>query len=229
MTTWRMSLLVLRHRIRREGRSSYLLRISVLAVLNTLLLSGLFTTVSGHAFDFGLLSEQYGYFIPLTALSAAVGSWETELFSGLGERYLGHPSWVWRTRLLSVAVECAVPFLLFAVGLAATGADHLTDQLITLVAMGAVFALFGSALGFCIGFRHEKAVNNFINLIPWVLGFGPGPFFGKEAYGPAVLLPGGFSAEGRFGWEWVKLGVIALLAWGLLVAGSRARRHRFYP
>jgi hypothetical protein len=229
MTTWRMSALVLRNRVLREGMSQYLLRVTVLALLNMLLLSGLFTTVAGSTFDFSLLARQYGYFIPLTALSATVGSWEIELFAGLGERYLGHPGWVWRTRLLTTAAECAAPFLLFTIGLVATGAGQLPEQLITLVAMGLVFSLFGSALGFCIGFRHEKAVNNFINLIPWVLGFGPGPFFGKDPYGPAVLLPGGFSAEGRFALEWIKLALIALMAAALLLLGSRARRHRFYP
>lgn len=229
MTTWHMSSLVLRNRVRREGRPQFLLRISVLAVLNILLLSGLFATVSSQSFSMAMLAQQYTYFIPLVALSATVASWETELVSGVGERHLGHISWVWRTRLVTACVECAVPLGLFTTGLAMTRPDRLAAHLVTMFGLWLVFSLLGVGLGFWLGFRHETAVNNLVNLIPWVLGLGPGPFFGEEAHGPAVLLPGGFSVTGDFSLEWIKLGCILLLAVFLLVWSGRARRSRFYP
>ncbi|MER6910796.1 hypothetical protein ABT354_03855 [Streptomyces sp. NPDC000594] len=71
-------------------------------------------------------------------------------------------------------------------------------------------------------------MNNFLHLAPWVLGFGPGPFFGKEASGVFTLFPGGFSARGDYGLEGLKLGVEALLALALAHGGARARKHRSF-
>jgi hypothetical protein len=229
MTTWRLSVLLVRNRTGREGVSHYLLRVSVLSVLNILLLSGLLTTVSGNAFSMARLAQQYTYFVPLVALTATVGSWETELVSGIGERYVGHTSWIWRSRLVMACVECAVPLCLFTYGLVATRPERLTAHLVTMFGMWLVFGLLGIGLGFWLGFRHEKSVNNLINLMPWVLGIGPGPFFGQEAYGPAVLMPGGFSVTGDFLLEWIKLAGLMALAVYLLVWSSGARRNRFYP
>jgi hypothetical protein len=62
------------------------IRVSVVAALSILLISGLFSTVSNRSFSFVSLSQQYAYFVPLTALSATVTSWDAELISGLGER-----------------------------------------------------------------------------------------------------------------------------------------------
>ncbi|WP_336047949.1 hypothetical protein [Streptomyces sp. CA2R101] len=225
---WTMAELVLRNRIRREGTGQFLSRITLLALLNILLLSALFTTTSGHSFNFALLSQQYGYFLPLLALQAAVGAWEVELFAGVGEAYLQRPKWVWPTRLLTTAVECAIPYALFIVLIVAVGGPDMSRHLVTATTMLIAFSLLGAALGFCIGFRHEKAVNNFLNLIPWLLGFGPGPFFGNEASGLTLLFPAGFSSRGEFALEWVKLAMLVALAFALLHWGSRARRHRFF-
>ncbi|WP_307665681.1 hypothetical protein [Streptomyces sp. V1I1] len=225
---WLMSRLVLRNKIRREGPGQFCSRITILALLNVVLLSALFTTASGSSFDLAMLSQQYTYFIPLLAMTAAVGSWEMELLSGVGERYLQKPSMMWPTRLLIAAVECAVPYLVFIILIGIWGGPDTFSHIVTATLMLVTFSLFGAAFGFCIGFRHEKAVNNFLNYIPWVLGFGPGPFFGNDASGPARLLPGGFSSTGDFGLEWLKMGVIAALAFWISAWGSRARRHRFY-
>ncbi|MFJ6943280.1 hypothetical protein ACISU4_01230 [Streptomyces wuyuanensis] len=223
-----MAELVLRNRVRKEGSGQFISRISVLALLNILLLSALFTTASGRSLDLGMLAQQYGYFVPLLALSAAVGSWEVELFAGLGEAYLQRPRWVWPTRLLVTTVECSVPFVFFVVLTFTTGGPDTLPHLLTMTAMLVSFGALGAALGFCIGFRHEKAVNNFLHLIPWVLGFGPGPFFGQDVTGIAALLPGGFSSRGEFELEWLKLVLVMVLAVVLLHWGSRSRRHRFF-
>ncbi|MEU3015909.1 hypothetical protein ABZ635_00745 [Nocardiopsis sp. NPDC007018] len=228
MRTWTLARLVLSNRVRREGRAAFLSRVTLLALLNVLLLSALFSTASGNTLDLTLLAGQYCYFIPLLVLSSAVGSWEVELVSGVGERYLQHPFWVLPSRLLVIVTECAAPFALFTALLLATGGEDTGAHLAVAAGMFAAFAVLGAGLGFCVGFRHEKAVNNFVHLAPWLLGFGPGPFFGNEASGPAVLFPGGFSVQGDFALEWVKLAVFALVGVGLLWWGGRTRRHRFF-
>ncbi|MBA0053683.1 hypothetical protein E0L36_23300 [Streptomyces sp. AJS327] len=220
--------LVLRNRVRHEGRGQFLGRIAVLSLLNVLLLGALFTTASGASFELGMLAEQYGYFVPLLTLMAAVGTWEIELWAGVGESYLRNPTWVWPTRLLLTLVEVAVPFVFFVVTLLAVGGPDVLAHLVTATGMLLAFSLLGAALGFCVGFRHEKSVNNFLSLAPWLLGFGPGPFFGNDASGLGLLFPGGFSARGDFVLEWLRLAAVAVLAYALYRWGSRARRHRFF-
>ncbi|MCF1598465.1 hypothetical protein [Streptomyces muensis] len=223
-----MAELVLRNRIRREGVSQFLLRVSVLALLNILLLSALFTTASGSSFEFDTVARQYGYFVPLLVLSAAVGSWEIELFAGIGESYLQHPKWMWPTRLLVTLVECLVPVAFFAVITVTAGGPDVLAHLFTMALMAVSFGMLGTSLGFCIGFRHEKAVNNFVNLAPWLLGFGPGPYFGNDAFGLSVIFPGGHSNSGEFGYEWIKEALVVVLAIVLFRLGSRARKRRFF-
>ncbi|WP_320068103.1 hypothetical protein [Micromonospora sp. RTGN7] len=125
MNRWMLATLVLRNRVRQEGLTEYLLRIGPLSILNVLLLAAMFTTAKGTSLDVGLLAAQYVYFVPLLALSAAVGTWEEELFAGLGERYLLRPSWLWRTRFVTATVECVVPAVFFVVLIAlSSGADR---------------------------------------------------------------------------------------------------------
>jgi hypothetical protein len=202
--------------------------VAPLGLLNVALLFALFTTAGGQPFSLTLLATQYGYFIPLLAMSAAVGSWETELFAGIGEEYLLRSRWILPSRLLSSLVECLVPCALFILLVATSSLPHKARQLGTAGLMLLVFYLFGSALGFYFGFRHEKAVNNFLVSVTWVLGFGPGPFFGTDATGYRALFPGGFSVTGRFGLEAVKLGVVAGLAGVLLYLARRPRRFRYF-
>lgn len=228
MRTWTTAGFVLRNRVRREGYTAFLSRVTLLALLNILLLSALFTTASGNTFDFSMLAGQYVYFIPLLVLSSAVGSWEVELVSGVGERYLQHPRWVLPSRVLVIATECAAPFAFFTALLLVSGGPETAAHLAIVAGMFVTFAILGAGLGFCVGFRHEKAVNNFVHLAPWLLGFGPGPFFGNEVSGPSVLFPGGFSTQGDFALEWLKLSVFALIGVALLWWGSRSRRHRFF-
>lgn len=199
-----------------------------LGLLNVALLFALFTTAGGQPFSLSLLAAQYGYFIPLLAMSAAVGSWEIELFGGIGEEYLLRNRWILPSRLLSSLAECLVPCGLFIVLVATSDLPQKAWQVGTAVLMLVVFSLFGSALGFYFGFRHEKAVNNFLVSVTWVLGFGPGPFFGADAAGYRALFPGGFSVTGRFGLEAIKLGIVAGLAGLLLYLARRPRRFRFF-
>ncbi|WP_328341079.1 hypothetical protein [Micromonospora sp. NBC_00421] len=228
MNRWRLATLVLRNRIRQEGLTPYLLRIGPLSMLNVLLLAAMFTTANGRSLDLGLLADQYVYFVPLLALSAAVGTWEVELFAGLGEHYLLRPSWVWPTRLVSATVECIVPLVFFVLLIMLTPGGRRWQHVVTALLMLPVFILVGSALGFCLGFRHEKAVNNFLNVIVWVLGFGPGPFFGNDTSGLRVLFPGGFSLRGEFGAEWLRLACLALLGIALARWGRLPRRQPFF-
>ncbi|MGC4792167.1 hypothetical protein ACLQ22_30635 [Micromonospora sp. DT178] len=228
MNSWNMATLVLRNRIRQEGLTQYLLRVGPLNLLNVLLLAAVFTTAKGRSLDVDLLADQYVYFIPLLALSAAVGTWEVELFAGLGESYLLRPSWLWPTRLVSATVECVVPLVFFVVLISLSSAADRWQHVLTALLMLVVFILVGSALGFCIGFRHEKAVNNFLNVIIWVLGFGPGPFFGNDTSGFRLLFPGGFSLRGEFGAEWVRLACLAVLGMALAYWGRLPRRQPFF-
>lgn len=228
MNRWKLAALVLRNRVRQEGTAQYLLRIGPLSVLNVLLLAAVFTTAKGNSLDADLLAQQYVYFIPLLALSAAVGTWEVELFAGLGESYLLRPSWVWQTRFVSSLVECLIPFAFFVILIAASSQVDRWQNLVTALLMLTAFILLGSALGFCLGFRHEKAVNNFLNVIVWILGFGPGPFFGNDTSGLRALFPGAFALRGDFAVEWIRLGCFAVLAIGLVYWGRLPRRQRFF-
>ncbi|MFI9645043.1 hypothetical protein ACIHAA_01910 [Streptomyces sp. NPDC052040] len=230
MNTRGLARLLLVSRIRQEGASQFLLRVAPLSLLNILLLFAIFTTADGHALDLTTLTLQYGYFIPLTALSAAVGTWEVELMAGVAEEFLLRPSRGLRARLLTSPVEALPPFALFTVLLllAPLPLAQRLAHLATATGMLVVFLLLGTALGYCFGFRHEKSVNNFLASLTWVLGFGPGPFFGARADGPARLFPGGYSMDGDFGAEWIKLAAFTLLAVGLLYWGSRPRRQRAF-
>ncbi|MFF5176352.1 hypothetical protein ACFY3U_27545 [Micromonospora sp. NPDC000089] len=228
MNRWVLAVLVWRNRVRQEGLAQYLLRIGPLSMLNVFLLAAVFTTANRRSLDVDLLTDQYVYFIPLLALSAAVGTWEVELFAGLGEWYLVRPAWVWPTRLLSGAAECLVPVIFFVVLIVVSSDPHRWQDLVTALLMLVVFLLLGSALGFCLGFRHEKAVNNFLNVIIWVLGFGPGPFFGNDTSGLRVLFPGGFSLREEFAMEWIRLACLAFLAIALVYWGRVPRRQPFF-
>lgn len=228
MTALTMADLMVRNQVRKEGGWQFLSRIGPLNILNVLLLSAMFTTAARTSFDLDLLAAQYGYFVPLLALTASTGSWQVELFSGIGEKYLLRARWVWCTRAFTTLVECSLPFTMFVVLIVISDLESRVFHLVTAAAMLICFGMLGTALGFWVGFRHEKAVNNFLNLITWVLGFGPGPFFGKEGVGLTALFPGGFSTKGEFELEWIKLAVLAVAAVVLVSFGSRARRQRFF-
>lgn len=219
---------VFRNHVAQQGRWTYLLKTVPLCFLNILILSTLFSTARGTAVSLELFASQYTYFVPLLALTSAVGSWETELLTGIGEEYLLRPSRVLSSRLFIAAVEGAFPVALFAGLLVATRNIDLIEHLITLGMMFVCFTLLGAAIGFCLGFRHEKAVNNFLNAVTWVLGFGPGPFFGAHGGGWRSIFPGGFSGEGLFALEWIKLAGFAAIAIAMLYFGRRPRRGRFF-
>lgn len=225
-----MGRLLLLAQVRQEGTSQFLVRVVPLSLLNVLLLFAVFTTADGRGFDLTGFTLQYGYFIPMTALSAAVGTWEVELLAGVAEEFLLRPSRGLWVRLLMSPVEALPPFALFAALIICAplpGAQRLA-HLATAAGMLVVFLLLGTVLGYCFGFRHEKAVNNFLASVTWVLALGPGPFFGARTGGVARIFPGGFSMEGDFAPEWAKLAALTLLAGGLLWWGSRPRRQRAF-
>lgn len=222
--------LLLLARVRQEGTSQFLVRVVPLSLLNVLLLFAVLATADGRGFDLIGFTLQYGYFVPMTALSAAVGTWEVELVAGVAEEFLLRPSRGLWARLLTSPVEALPPFALFAVLilLAPLPCAQRLAHLAMATGMLVVFLLLGTVLGYCFGFRHEKAVNNFLASVTWVLGFGPGPFFGARTSGVARLFPGGFSIEGDFALEWLKLAAVTLLAGGLLWWGSKPRRQRVF-
>ncbi|MFG2983264.1 hypothetical protein ACGFYQ_18790 [Streptomyces sp. NPDC048258] len=228
MKTWTLTRLILLNRARQEGGWQFAARLVPLSLGNILLLFAIFTGASGRGPDLDALALQYGYFIPLTALSAAVGTWEVELFAGVADEYILRPARVMAARVLVGLAESLAPFALFLTVLLVVPVPDRRRHLITATLMLSVFLLLGTALGYCFGFRHEKAVNNFLASVTWVLGFGPGPFFGNEATGALLLFPGGFSLRGDFLLEWLKLGVVLVAAAALLRWGSRPRRHRSF-
>ncbi|SDT68096.1 hypothetical protein [Actinoplanes derwentensis] len=230
VTVWRLTRLLLVNRLRQEGAARWVERVVVLNLLNIFVLAAVFATAGGRRLAPDILVTQYSYFIPLAALTAGVGAWETELFAGLADEYLLRPGRGLAARLLLGLVESAAPVVLFLTLLltsAVTRADRLS-HLMTAVLMLIVFLLLGTALGYCFGFRHEKAVNNFLTSVAWVLGLGPGPFFQAGDSAILKIFPGGHSLHGQFGPEWGKLAFLLLVGLGLIAWGTAPRRHRSF-
>ncbi len=121
----------------RLGVGSYVFKVGPLALMNILLLSFLFSTVHESTLSVSVLMNQYTYFIPLCALSAAIGTWETELFESLGEMYVLEPHLVLSSRLLQVMVELIVPCGFFLILQAIGGGSWF--NMVTLLAMAFVY------------------------------------------------------------------------------------------
>lgn len=222
--------LLLRGRVRQEGPGHYTARVVVLSLLNVVLFAAVFATAGGGRLDADTLVTQYGYFLALAGLTAGVGAWETEVFAGVADQYLLHPWRALAARLLVGLVESSATAVLFAVLLLcspAVGVDR-PRHLVTAALLLPVFLLLGVALGYCFGFRHEKAVNNFLTSVAWVLGLGPGPFLGSGADGAARFFPGGHALRGDFTGEWTELALVALAALALTAWGNAPRRHRSF-
>jgi len=132
------------------------------------------------------------------------------------------------SRALVVAVEGATPLALFLLLLWGTAGSDAPAHAALALAMFVAFALLGSAIGFATGFRHEKAVNNFLVSVTWVLGLGPGPFFGARVDGWRAIFPGAHALRGEFALEAAKLAGIAAAAFAILALACRPRRTRFF-
>ncbi len=230
MTVAALTRLLLVGRVRQEGPVHYGARVVLLALLNVLLLASVFATAGGRSVGAATLVDQYVYFIPLTALTAGVGAWDTEVFAGLADHYLLHPLRALTARLLVGLVESAAPTALFTVLLLTSERtrEARAQHLLTAALMLVSFLMLGIALGYCFGFRHEKAVNNFVTSMAWVLGLGPGPFLGSEVSRAGQLFPGGHVLRGDFPGEWTKLLLVVATALGLILWGNLPRRHRSF-
>lgn len=221
-----LAYLPFKNQIDQTGRVSYGLKVTVFSFLNILLLATLFTRNHGDSLSLELLAAQYIYFIPLIAMSAAVGSFETELYSGIAENLQFAYRQIFITRLFSLSVELIVPFLFYAVLFVLTGAP--LGQWLNLIAQCVVFSLLGISIGFFIGFKHEKAINNFLHGITWVLALGPGPFLGVHPKWYQFLFPGSQALQGHYGLELLKLTFYLFIALILFHIGRRPRPYRLF-
>jgi hypothetical protein len=220
------SWLVFKNNVDQVGLGSYLLKIGPLAFLNIILLSFLFSTTRTAEFTVALIMNQYIYFIPLLALSAGIGTWETELFEGVGEMYILYPRLVMISRLIQVLVEMLTPCGFF-IALLLYGGGTSTDAL-TVLGMAGAYSLTGVGLGVFAGMKTEKSINNMLNLIIWVLGFGPGPFLGESVHPYQFFFPGFHALQGNYVQEWLVLTVYLLVGLFLIRLARLPRRFRVY-
>ncbi len=218
--------LTLKNAVDQIGFWTFISKVTLLRMLNILVLSVIFTTTNHRTIGSEQLALGYSYFIPLIALSAAVAAWETELLANLSEDYVIHNVSMFWTRTATIVAECAFISTLFIALILYSGLGW--NHVWVLIQMLVAFSVLGVGLGYLFGFRHEKAVNNFLNAVTWVLGFGPGPFMGHEPKGYQLLFPGGFSLAGNFFFECVKLSLIFTIALFLIWLGRRPRNDRIF-
>ncbi len=221
-TSLKLAYLSWKNMVDTAGIGTYLSRVTLLPLMNILLLSTLFTTAKGMNLTMSQLSYQYIYFVPLFSLSAAVSSWEIELINNLGEEYLLHSENIILTRCLQIFAECFFTLVFFTSLLIAAKAN--LNHILTLFFLFLCFSYIGIILGFGLGFRHEKAINNFLYSITWVLGFGPGPFFSGKVSGIQYLFPGSFALENHFFYENGRLIAYVILFSSFVVYLKKPRR-----
>ena len=212
--------IALSNRIEEGGKRSYFSRIGVLALLNIWVL-GMLLTTSQRGISIQEFSLNYVFFIPLVSLIAGLGAFESELLSGISEWCVLYSRPMILSRVMLVAAEVFAPSALFAGLLIASNHDPL--HLFFLIGFVLVFSVLGLGLGIYLGFRHDKSVNNMVHLSTWVLGFGPGPFFGVKAAGYHRFFPGGCLLSGNYGLELFKLAAFLSIGFVLLKQGSRPR------
>lgn len=218
--------LLAKNAIDHSGSGTFALRNTLFSCLNLLVIALILHPVPEGKSIWEYMASTYVYFLPMLTLSAAVGSYEIELFSGTGEWLLLSPGSWWRGRMLSVFLEVAAPVAVFVALFLHT--HRAWQDWLLAVALIAVFSWMGLSIGFIFGFRNEKSVNNFNNAVIWVLGFGPGPFMGlgvKWYQGP---FPGAQSLLGNYSGEALKVFGYVLAAASLHFYASRPRRYRFF-
>lgn len=226
MSAIKMARLTLLNHIDMIGLRSFLVKAWILNFLNILLFATVFSTAFSGSFSLSQLSMQYVYFVPLTTFSSALGSWETELTHNLGEDYLLRGWAIFPSRIFIALAESMTALLFFAILLLMTGAD--LKHIITLGLMAFSFTALGSAVGFHFGFRHEKAVNNYLNAAIWVFGFGPGPFFGMHPNKFQLPFPGSSALIGHFSFEWLKLVLFLIVAIVLFRLSQKRKSYSLY-
>lgn len=212
--------------IDQSGWRTFTLRTTLFTCLNILMIALILHPVPPGTSIWTYLASLYIYFLPMLALSAAVGSFEIELFSGTGEWLLLSTGAWWRGRLLVMLLEMMVPIAVFAALFIYAGSPW--QQWLVATGMVMIFSWMGLAIGFIFGFRSEKSINNFTNAVIWVLGFGPGPFMGMDVKWYQILFPGAQAATGNYKGEALKLAVYAMAAAALHLYARYPRRYRFF-
>ncbi len=67
-----------------------------------------------------------------------------------------------------------------------------------------------------------------LNLLVWVLGFGPGPFFGNSVHWYQLIFPGAHALRGQYVQVWLLLSGYLLVGIVLSQWARRPRRFRMY-
>ena len=173
-TLFQVLVLVLKNHIDQMGLKTYLFKISGLNFISIILLMTILSN-QNDIFTIQTLAPQYVYFIPLLALSSTLSSWEIELFSLMNEEYILHSDIIIPTRLFLSFLESFFPCSLFIALIYYSNINII--NIFIAVGLWFSYALLGTSIGFMYGFYKEKSINNFLNLVVWILGFGPGPFF----------------------------------------------------
>lgn len=220
--------LVFKNSVDQVGLGSYIFKVGPLAVLNIVLLTLLFAPATWASMDefVAFLARHYVYFIPLYALSAGLGYWEIELLDGISESYLLGDEVLFSTRVFQVLAEMIVPATFFSILL--IYGHQAPIHLAVLGLMSIAYAVTGIGIGFFAGFKTEKSINNMLNLAIWILGFGPGPFFGEKVESYQFLFPGAHALRGEFILEWLLIVLYTALGVLLVRLGKTPKRYRLY-
>jgi hypothetical protein len=230
MNAFRMLFLVLRNHVDNIGLGAYLSKVFALQLLNVFVFATLFSSVKNHGISVHDCARQACYFIPLLALGSSIGSWEVELVSLLGEDYLLRSnrffSFALVSRVFLAFAETAFPVVVFLALIIWSGLG--LSSLVIGIGYWVVFTILGAVIGFAFGFHGEKSINNILNSIAWVLGFGPGPFMGFDVRPWQFLFPGSHATLGRFEYEWMKLAGWLALSVLIFHLAKQPRERRFF-
>lgn len=218
--------LLFKNTLDQNGVFAFSVRITLFSWLNLIMIALILHPLPEQTELWPYLGSQYIYFLPMLSISAAIASFETELFAGTGEWLLLSAQAARTSRLLKIAAELFVPVLTFIALFIYTQRPWQDWACATLLII--VFVSLGLGIGFLWGFRSEKSINNFCTAMIWIFGFGPGPFMGLNVKWYQSLFPGAQILNGNFIAEFTKLGVYFLIALLLQHLSSNPRRYRFF-
>ena len=170
------------------------------------------------------LAGAYPYFTVLFGLTNGFGSWENDVFAGVGPYYVGRRRGVLASRLLFALA--GLPSLLLVVVAIWFHLPKVHLCLLGLLYLGST--LLAAAAGFRFGFKTEKSINNFSNLVIWLLALGQTLFAHPLSFLFNWIIPGALVSRGHLVPEFLK-GLAMLVAGGaLLHFAARPRRSPFF-
>ncbi|HVJ64671.1 MAG TPA: hypothetical protein VM901_05400 [Bdellovibrionota bacterium] len=213
--------------VRSVGVGTYLTQVLVHEPLSALILFLVMNPLFSNAWDWQVLASSHVYFVPYFALLSAMSSLESEHFLGVSEEIHQRPLALWLTRLPFVFSQTVLPVAFFAT-LVVLYLPSGWMQLGFLLFYWAIFASLGIFFIANWGFRKEKSVNNSVNLVPWFLALGPGPFLEARHYPWFAVFPGSGLKSGNYEIEIAKgILLVIVLAW-LIIRSKTPRPMRIF-